>query len=392
MCRQPPPVDSKPEAMNFPSTHYSMSEDAAPYIAPQRYPSPPKNMWYEVPKEPPAPPAQPPKPLFPWEGHQPRPSRSFAVESFVQSQTELAEAQQGEHESVHPPRVDTENPPIDSPAAETGAEPQTPTTPTVKVNPPPPSDWNSFQHSNAWDEIPEIGRYVEGLQKHKRGRSVGSVGTVASPVPRGPGGRRSKPGFKLTDFPTAVERPSLPVTPAPVTRSSYWSHGEADAEDADSSQALPAAEGVPAQSDWVCVHGKRWTPSDCLCDLTDLVFVQKDPEEQLRKLAKLQHETLLRKLGSQEGDVDETGGGPRVIPKRSLPFGSEDFKSPTYVEQVPPVPISAPKPPASLVSEVSGTTLVGGPPPPTRRAAGRGILKNSLLESPLPDPSARSQT
>lgn len=376
--------------MNFPSTHYSMSQDAAPYVPPQRYPSPPKNMWYEVPKEPPAPSAQPPKPVFPWEGHQPRPSRSFAVESFVQSQTELAEAQSGEHGTVPSSQADTEKPPsTGSPATtttETAPEPQTPSTPTVKATPPTASDWNSFQHVNAWDEIPEIGRYVDGIQKHHRhGRSVGSV---ASPVARGPGARRSKPGFKLTDFPSEVERPSLPVTPAPVTRSSYWAQGDADAEEAGP-QTLPAAQGVPAQPDWVCVHGKRWAPSDCLCDLTDLVFVQKDPEEQLRKLAKLQHEALLRKLGNQDAAGDEAPG-PRVIPKRSLPFGSEDFKSPTYVPQAPPAPIlSAPKPPPGLGSEVSGTT-VSGDLPPIRRAPGQGISRPSLLESPLPDPAARS--
>ena len=50
--------------------------------------------------------------------------------------------------------------------------------------------------------------------------------------------------MKLTDFPTEFERPSLPVTPAPVRRPSFWG-AERDAQG-----DLPAAEGVPDQSEW----------------------------------------------------------------------------------------------------------------------------------------------
>ena len=49
----------------------------------------------------------------------------------------------------------------------------------------------------------------------------------------------------LTDFPTAIERPSLPVTPAPIRRATFWS-GEKEGED-----QMPPAEGVPSQDDWV---------------------------------------------------------------------------------------------------------------------------------------------
>jgi hypothetical protein len=58
-----------------------------------------------------------------------------------------------------------------------------------------------------------------------------------------PGARRHS--MKLTDFPTELERPSLPVTPAPIRRPSFW--GEERDEDGE----LPAAEGVPSQEDWV---------------------------------------------------------------------------------------------------------------------------------------------
>lgn len=53
------------------------------------------------------------------------------------------------------------------------------------------------------------------------------------------------PGMRLTDFPTELERPSLPVTPAPRRRPSFWG------EERDEKGELPAAEGVPAQEDWV---------------------------------------------------------------------------------------------------------------------------------------------
>ena len=50
--------------------------------------------------------------------------------------------------------------------------------------------------------------------------------------------------MKLTDFPTEVERPSLPVTPAPVRKHNFW--GQERDEDGE----LPAADGVPKQQDW----------------------------------------------------------------------------------------------------------------------------------------------
>lgn len=103
--------------------------------------------------------------------------------------------------------------------------------------------------------------------------------------------------MKLTDFPTELERPSLPVTPAPVRRPRFWG------DERDEEGELPAAEGVPAQTDW-------------------------DPAAQLDILARRQSEVLASKLGA-----DESG---REIPTRPLPYGSEGVKSPTYVAPVPP--------------------------------------------------------
>jgi len=61
----------------------------------------------------------------------------------------------------------------------------------------------------------------------------------AAPAPQ-----ERRPSMRLTDFPTEIERPSLPVTPAPVRRPSFWG------EERDEAGELPAAEGVPKQEHW----------------------------------------------------------------------------------------------------------------------------------------------
>lgn len=78
--RHAPPTGSKPEALNLPNKHYEMSRDTAPWHAPASYPSPPRNLWYEVPKDRPG--EEAPRAIFPWEMHQPRPSRVFALETL----------------------------------------------------------------------------------------------------------------------------------------------------------------------------------------------------------------------------------------------------------------------------------------------------------------------
>ncbi|KAG6070234.1 hypothetical protein E4U16_001736 [Claviceps sp. LM84 group G4] len=74
--RQPPPLNSGPEAANLSSARYKMSRDTSPFVAPVRYPSPPRDMWYELPKQPSTSAGKPPQ-IFPWESKQPIPSRLF---------------------------------------------------------------------------------------------------------------------------------------------------------------------------------------------------------------------------------------------------------------------------------------------------------------------------
>jgi len=102
--------------------------------------------------------------------------------------------------------------------------------------------------------MPDIERYIQALQA---ARSKGKVQVLANTAKQGedvllpgagaePKPEQRRPSFKVTDFPTEVERPSLPVTPAPVRRPTFWG------EERDELGELPAAEGVPKQEEWVC--------------------------------------------------------------------------------------------------------------------------------------------
>ncbi|KAF4874502.1 Glycogenin-1 [Colletotrichum siamense] len=273
--RQPPPAGSRPEALNFPSQVYEMSQDTAPFVPPERYPSPPRNMWYEVPKEKPAPPTQKPRPIFPWEVNQPKPTRIFTGELASPSAEEPSSTPTGEKTESSAFQALAEPSLIGSSTTGQKSEPSTPATPTIRVATSDP--WNAFTRTNAWDEVPEIERYVEGLQKHRRGRSQGSLG--GTPVAK----VAKEHGLKLTDFPSVVDRPSLPVTPAPIRRPKFWGGGGPGASEGDDEEELPAAHGVPPQSDW-------------------------DPAVQLQKLAKQQSEALLKKLGGEGGPEGSSGG------------------------------------------------------------------------------------
>ena len=214
-----------------------MSEDTNLFKPPPAYPQPPKDMYYEVPRERPAP-AVRPKPIFPWEVNQAPATRVFA-EDKTPSPEPIARTQEG----LGLPPLETGD------GVPQGQPDSTTTTPTIQVSEHQP--FSSYQRTNAWDEMPEIQRYMEGFALSRRGArrtggrhtpssSLGSV--ITSPPGEGPAERR--PSLRLTDFPTELERPSLPVTPAPIRRPSFWG------EERDNQGELPAADGVPPQQDW----------------------------------------------------------------------------------------------------------------------------------------------
>jgi len=187
---------------------YTMSEDTSLFQPPASYPEPPKDMYYKVPDTKPEP--QKMAKIFPWEGRLPKATRVFpkdATESDVRLPPSLPQADiDGIHASVETPMSTVESQDL----------------------------WLSYPRSNVWDEVPEISRYIEALQRSRKG----NVQVIAGRDP-------TRQGIKITDFPTEAERPSLPVTPAPIRKS--FRRGR----DLKSSMELPAAEGVPNQEDWV---------------------------------------------------------------------------------------------------------------------------------------------
>ncbi|EME48507.1 glycosyltransferase family 8 protein [Dothistroma septosporum NZE10] len=238
--RGAPPAESKPEAANFPTQQYEFNTNPEPFRPPKSYPEPPRDMWYSVPQK--AKEEERPKPIFPWEERQDsRPTRRFF-----------------EDDSLPPP-----------PALEPEAEPymdelevtMEPVTPTIHVNDSDP--WASFaQNKNAWDDVGGINDYVRALTKFQKNR--GQVQVVQENTPStGPSQqhilsptnepdaedlieavKERRESLILTDFPTSIERPSLPVTPAPRRRQTFWG------EERDQVGDLPGAEGVPEQADW----------------------------------------------------------------------------------------------------------------------------------------------
>ncbi|KAL5374616.1 hypothetical protein DPSP01_011797 [Paraphaeosphaeria sporulosa] len=247
-----PPATSKPEAANFPSEQYTFSDSHELFKAPQAYPEPPKDMWYQVPEEKPKP-AEPPKPIFPWEQQRdrPKPTRVFAEDLPPPEPTPLtptitispssAFGAPGAHpfSTVHYDEEETMSEEVVAPG------PNSP----ERVSSPKTADqqWQDFQQSsiNAWDSVPGIETYVRAIMDSQTRRGKPQVLSQAVEQARSPVTRQERrESLILTDFPSAVERPSLPVTPAPVARPTFWG------EERDEQRELPQAEGVPDQPDW----------------------------------------------------------------------------------------------------------------------------------------------
>lgn len=184
-------------------------------------------MWYQVPETKPKV-ADKPKPIFPWEKERsvPKPTRVFAEDL----------------------------PPAPIPKALTASAEESVPAPSSSPAQTAEEGWQAFsQSSNAWDSVPGIESYVRAIMQAqtRHGRPSPGIETL------GPGGgsailsptlnrQERRESLILTDFPSAVERPSLPVTPAPIRRPTFWG------DERNETGELPAAEGVPDQVDWVC--------------------------------------------------------------------------------------------------------------------------------------------
>ena len=286
-----------------------MSADRHLYNAPQIYSEPPKNLNYEIPLRPSA--AARPKPIFPWETNQPKATRVFADDV---------------------PPAPSETTPSVTTDDDLQTETASPSTPTISVS---SADLlTQFSRSNAWDDMPEIDRYIANLPQNRRAKiqvlfnqsqqpatmTTTDNDEITSPTTENAPHRQDRrPSMKITDFPTEIERPSLPVTPAPVRRPSFWG------EERDAAGHLPTAEGVPDQSHW-------------------------NPTERLAELQRRQSEVLEK--GPQSPH--------REMPKRQLP----ESAVPIPEEEQPPPEAEAP------ASSSRSSTLAGGPESQDTRTAG----------------------
>jgi len=222
-------------------------------------------MWYEIPNEKKLTSADRPKAIFPWERRQhDEPTRVFADDYATENSTSTGDDPEDYWRT-------------------TGSGLSAPGTPMIRI-----TDENSTTvgqvPKNAWDDVAGIDSYVRQLKKWQnlRGKletlqnsnfggnskqSQSQTPASDSPPQRQHDGANQgvadsamiglglgmaaddidaaidTGSLRLTDFPT--DRPSLPVTPAPIQRNTFWG-SERGAED-----QLAAAEGVVDQAEWV---------------------------------------------------------------------------------------------------------------------------------------------
>ncbi|EIT72544.1 glycosyl transferase family 8 protein [Aspergillus flavus] len=223
-AREPPPLNTKPEGIALESKTYTMSEDNGLFKPPPFYPEAPKNMYYEVPSTKPEP--EKLSQIFPWENQAPKPTRVFVNDD--QGSVSLPSSMLSPVSPKEPPTSSVE---------------YTASWTTEKRS----ESWDSYSRSNAWDDVPEIQRYIQSIAPPRRAKVqvIGGWGSSANQQTAG-----AESSMRLTDFPSEQERPSLPVTPAPIRRPPPSSNvlGERS-----TSGQLPIAEGVPNQEEWVGV-------------------------------------------------------------------------------------------------------------------------------------------
>lgn len=331
----PPPSDSKPEAANFPTQIYDMSSETTLFQPPSHYPEAPKDMWYQVPEKVPEP--EKPKQIFPWESRAPKPTRVFAQPKAPSP-------------PLPEPTIVVEQP-------EEATTPSAATEESVSTPPPPMDTWAAFQQrTNAWDDMPEIERYIQSISQPRKAKiqvlhhSPSQRSPRSSNVTSPPARTDRRPSMKLTDFPTADERPSLPVTPAPIRRPTIWG------VEKDEEGILPTAEGVPKQEDWVRRFSSYPKPAfpDLPPPLHNLRGVlywrcqfcgKQNPVARLEELQKRQSEVLTSPTGTRElGDAEEP-------PSRKMPESSSKEEaveatiqsiSPTKMPKMPKPILKAP--------------------------------------------------
>jgi len=148
-------------------------------------------MWYSVPESRAAPEA-PPTPIFPWERQSKRPTTTRIFSEDYPS-----------------------SPQLDHPGS------------------PPGIGWA--------DSTGGMERYIRGImeQADKPHPHAGKGGHIDLPDRR--------ESLVFTGFPELSDRPSLPVTPAPVIHHPFWAENETKEE-------IEQTQGLMDQAEWVCPH------------------------------------------------------------------------------------------------------------------------------------------
>ncbi|KAK8153669.1 nucleotide-diphospho-sugar transferase [Phyllosticta citrichinensis] len=324
--RSAPPAISKPEAANLPSETYTFSENRELFQPPASYPEPPRDMYYELPKSKPKT-QDAPKPIFPWEQERerPKPSRVFVEDSLPPQASPAAQAEEQEFSKG----LANVQSPEHSSSSSSGSPPL--------VEDP----WQAFgQNLNAWDSVPGIDKYVRSVMGTQGRRSkptsislagLGQPPEIMSPIGARPGGRRES--LILTDFPSAVERPSLPVTPAAVRRPTFWGGERDEAGD------LPPAEGVPNQAEW--------DPQERLEHLRRLSLLEL---EHLKQSATSPNSAPLRQLPEHSVSTTEEMTSPPADSTAEVSQETEIEKKEKLGQQKSVAPVQpvqyAPRPPA----------------------------------------------
>ena len=328
-----PSKGSRPEASDLASHIYENTwnsrQDPGPFVAPHDYPEPPKDMYYPVPDR-----RESIKPIFPWETDASQPTRVF-YEPYKTSSAAPP---------IQSPHPQDSSEPTGSSTTEDPSEPSGASSSTLR-SPASPSELQSYARTNAWDDHPEIDRY---LQRASQGRKAKL--TVLHHDPTANEGENDEGDLggstNITRFPTEVERPSLPVTPAPRRGNTTNLNKNGD---------LPPAAGVPKQEDW-------------------------DP---VAKLEELQRRGSLLQVSSREPDSSEAVSIRE--PK------NEDVAKPSVVSLTVPVkeaegsPVVAAEPVAAPITNLAPTNA----PVQTsiRPLTPRDDSTSRIGSSPSPEPT-----
>ncbi|KAL8714259.1 MAG: hypothetical protein Q9220_001988 [cf. Caloplaca sp. 1 TL-2023] len=282
--REPPPINTTGEAASLVIHNITSSSDRSLFQPPASYPAPPTSLGYDIP---------PTSPInsgldyhFPWEATQKKAIRVFPagpVPSSSKTLSTLASADPVPKSSNKLSTSASANPVPDSSnilstltfrqdSGNESASPASPASPIIpEVQTPSRDPWGKISYVNAWDQDPVIERVIRRHPLYQHSRRVearyertsrpgspralcaicsksAECSNCGSPLqgasPPDPDSQQRRPSLRITDFPSALERPSLPVTPAPIRRGTLWG------SEVGKSSQLPAADDVPNQADW----------------------------------------------------------------------------------------------------------------------------------------------